>query len=686
MNIKKWEVSSLDKDRAAQMAEKYEIPFFLAMLLDIRGVTEEAGVLELLQGEEPLSDPFMLVDMDRGVRRIQTAIDNFEKIAIYGDYDADGVTATAILFSYLETVGADVMYYIPQREGEGYGMNIPAVESLAHAGIKLIITVDNGIASVAEVARAKELGVDVVITDHHRPQEKLPEAVAVINPYRTDCNIPFRDLCGAGLALKLLIALEDGDQDSVMAEYGDLAALGTLADVVPLKGENRTIVKAGIGAISGSGKPGIAALLEKSGCTGRALTAKTLTYTVVPRINATGRMGAPDRAVKLLTCEYPEEAEALAEEICGENTLRKEVEAEILQAALAQIHENPMWKYDRVLVVNGEDWHHGVVGIVAARIVERFGKPCVILSSNGGESRGSGRSVEGFSLFEAVSACKDLLLRFGGHSMAAGVSLETEKVIDFRIKINEYAKACCEEMPAQTIRLDCKLNPASLTPQMPQTMELLEPFGSENPQPLFGLFQMTIEKIQPVGGGGHLRLICGRNGKSVTCMRFGMRQEDFPFAPGDVVDLAVTLDTNIFKNITQLTVSVKEMKYSSVNTEEAVHAYRLYEKLCRREAMSRQETAFLTPTREILAAVYRLLLAGSGKRHNVFSILGSIKLPDMNLGKLLVCMDIFAERGLGSCTLDGELLAFTPAETGGGKINIYESRVFEEIRGLARAL
>lgn len=685
MNIKKWEVSSLNKERAAQIAEKYEIPFFLAMLLDIRGITEEAQILEMLHSDAPLSDPYTLKDMDKGVLRIRHAIDTFEKIAIYGDYDADGVTATSIVFSYLETVGADVMYYIPQRAGEGYGMNIQAVEKLARLGVKLIITVDNGIASVAEVAYAKTLGMDVVITDHHRPQETLPDAAAVINPYREDCDIPFRDFCGAGIALKLLIALEDGDQDSVLAEYSDLAALGTLADVVPLKGENRAIVKAGMEVLANGGKPGIDALLEKSGChNGRALSAKTLTFTVVPRINATGRMGAPERAVRLLTCDYQEEAELLSEEICGENELRRKVEAEILDAVLLQVQENPQWKYDRVLVVSGNEWHHGVVGIVAARILEHFGKPCVILSTSGEESRGSGRSIEGFSLFEAVSSCKELLTRFGGHSMAAGVTLPADQIDAFRIKINEYAKASCKEMPAQTILLDCKLNPASLNVQMPAAMELLEPFGCENPQPLFGLYGMTVEGVQPVGGGGHLRIVCSRNGKSVTCMRFGMRQEEFPYAVGDTVDLAVALDTNVFRNAAQLTVSIRDMKYTAVDTGEAVHAYRLYETFCRGENMSVQETAFLTPTREHLAAAYRYLLGNSGKCVSVFFVLTGLNVREMNLGKLLICLDIFQERGLGSSDLQGEKLTFTPAETSGGKINIFESPVFEKIRALVR--
>ena len=468
MDLKLWKIASLDKDRAAQLAERYSIPFFLAMLLEIRGWSREEQVTELLGGETSLSDPFLMKDMEKAAGRIRRAIDGFEKIAVYGDYDADGVTATAMVFTYLEALGADVMYYIPQREGEGYGMNRHAVEYLHSQGVKLIVTVDNGISSVEEVALANSLGMDVVVTDHHRPQERLPEAVAVVDAYQQGEESPYRDFSGAGVALKLLIALEEGDSQGILEEYADLAALGTVGDVVPITGENRVIVQAGLRSLSQSDRPGIAALLERCSA-GRTIAAGNLSFTLIPRINATGRMGTPERAVRLLCCEYEEEAEALAEEICQDNDRRRQEEAVITQEALGVI-EN-----------------------------------CFVISEDGTAAKGSGRSVEGFSLFEAVSACAEVLERFGGHPMAAGITLSAGNIEAFRNQINAYARAVCPEMPAPVLSLDCRLNPASLSPDLPKALRRLEPFGSGNPQPLFGLFGMELREIVPVGGGGHLR-------------------------------------------------------------------------------------------------------------------------------------------------------------------------------------
>ena len=347
MILRKWEVRPLDKERAAAFAQTYGVPFFLAMLMNIRGLDDAAHLREFLGEGEPLSDPFLLKDMDKAAARITRAVDNMEKIAVYGDYDADGVTSTAMLYSYLETRGADVIFYIPQREGEGYGMNIGAVEYLKEQGVSLIVTVDNGISSVQEVARANELGIDVVVTDHHRPQEILPDAVAVVDAYRPDDTSPYKHFSGVGIAFKLLMALEDGagDVEDLLEAYSDLAAIGTIGDIVPLTGENRTLIRAGLERLSQSDRPGVQALLENAGVAGKALTSTNVAFTLVPRINATGRMGAPERAVRLLISGYEEEAEVLSEEICADNEERRRVEAEIAEAAFADIEAitmNPM--------------------------------------------------------------------------------------------------------------------------------------------------------------------------------------------------------------------------------------------------------------------------------------------------------------------------------------------------------
>ena len=543
MILRKWEVRPLDKERAAAFAQTYGVPFFLAMLMNIRGLDDAAHLREFLGEGEPLSDPFLLKDMDKAAARITRAVDNMEKIAVYGDYDADGVTSTAMLYSYLETRGADVIFYIPQREGEGYGMNMGAVEYLKEQGVSLIVTVDNGISSVQEVARANELGIDVVVTDHHRPQEILPDAVAVVDAYRPDDTSPYKHFSGVGIAFKLLMALEDGagDVEDLLEAYSDLAAIGTIGDIVPLTGENRTLIRAGLERLSQSDRPGVQALLENAGIAGKALTSTNVAFTLVPRINATGRMGAPERAVRLLISGYEEEAEVLSEEICADNEERRRVEAEIAEAAFADIEAKGYMK-DRVVVVDGENWHHGVIGIVASRVTERCGKPCMIISRGETEAKGSGRSIEGFSLFEAICACGDLLIKFGGHPMAAGITLKPENIEAFRKRINQYAAEHFPQMPTQTVTLDCKLNPAALSVSMAQSLTQLEPFGNGNPQPVFGLFNMELSNVTPVGGGGHLRLTLEKNGAVITAMRFNTKPEELPYHIGDKIDLAVQLE------------------------------------------------------------------------------------------------------------------------------------------------
>lgn len=681
MNIKKWEVAPLNRERAAQIAERYSLPFFLSMLLEIRGFEDEEEIRDLLSGGR-LSDPLLMKDMDKAVERIRRAIDQFEKIAVYGDYDADGVTATSILFTYLEAVGADVIYYIPQREGEGYGMNLHAVEILHEEGVSLIITVDNGIASVAEVARAKELGMDVVVTDHHRPQREIPEAYAVVDAYQADDHGPYKDLSGAGVALKLVMALEDGDAGSVLEEYADLAALGTVADVVPVLGENRTIVKAGLNILSRGGRAGVDALLEQSGMEGKAATATSLAFTVIPRINATGRMGAPERAVRLLTCDSQEEAQPLSAEICEDNERRREVEAEIAKEAMERIESEGSLLYSRVIVVDGKGWHHGVIGIVASRITERFGKPCVVISVDGNMAKGSGRSVEGFSLFQAVCACGDLMERYGGHPMAAGVTLKAENVPLFRERINQYAAQVCPEMPAQVLSIDCKLNPAALSPEMPQSLEPLEPYGSGNPQPLFGLYNMELRQVVPVGGGNHLRLICAKKGVAVTCMKFGTTPEDFPFSPGDVLDLAVTLEAKEFRGEQKLTVSVRDIKLSGLDMDQCIHTYRLYEKLQREEPLSPQEGAELLPSRQDLAVLYRKLVSLKGQGFSAQSL--ARDLPGFHLGKVLLGLDMLEESRLVSL-LGGEERKSAEILPTQGKVDIFAAPAYQKAKRLVKS-
>lgn len=674
MILRKWEVRPLDKERAAAFAQTYGVPFFLAMLMNIRGLDDAAHLREFLGEGEPLSDPFLLKDMDKAAARITRAVDNMEKIAVYGDYDADGVTSTAMLYSYLETRGADVIFYIPQREGEGYGMNMGAVEYLKEQGVSLIVTVDNGISSVQEVARANELGIDVVVTDHHRPQEILPDAVAVVDAYRPDDTSPYKHFSGVGIAFKLLMALEDGagDVEDLLEAYSDLAAIGTIGDIVPLTGENRTLIRAGLERLSQSDRPGVQALLENAGIAGKALTSTNVAFTLVPRINATGRMGAPERAVRLLISGYEEEAEVLSEEICADNEERRRVEAEIAEAAFADIEAKGYMK-DRVVVVDGENWHHGVIGIVASRVTERCGKPCMIISRGETEAKGSGRSIEGFSLFEAICACGDLLIKFGGHPMAAGITLKPENIEAFRKRINQYAAEHFPQMPTQTVTLDCKLNPAALSVSMAQSLTQLEPFGNGNPQPVFGLFNMELSNVTPVGGGGHLRLTLEKNGAVITAMRFNTKPEELPYHIGDKIDLAVQLEAREFRGQPSLTVIVRDMKFAAFDTEKNIASLASFEKWQRGEVLSAEDKNRLYPDRACLAAIYRALRTVNGKETDQIRFVSQFG-KDMTLGLFKTALLVFEERGLVHSEIADDTFTATLIETS-GKTDITRSPV-----------
>lgn len=680
MSRKKWNVLPCDRSAARAASGQLGIPELLAVLLQARGITEPEQVRGLLDPAFSVSSPFQITDMQKAAERILRAIDDFEKIAVYGDYDADGVTATAMLYSYLESCGANVVYYIPEREGEGYGLNVHAVQTLHDQEVNLIVTVDNGISSVEEVAFANSLGVDVVITDHHRPRAVLPPACAVVDPYRTDCSCPFRDFSGVGVAFKLIMALEggDGDPTALLDNYADLVAIGTIGDVVPLIGENRSFVKAGLELISRTDRIGLKALIEQSGLEGRPMTARSVAFSLVPRINATGRMGSPDRAVQLLISEFPEEAGELSTEICDDNDYRRQIENEIYEKVVEILKSRPGLLFDRVLVVEGDDWHPGVIGIVASRVTERFGKPSVILSRSNGEARGSGRSVEGFSLFDAVCSCESLLTKFGGHPMAAGLTMPSENIEAFRLAINRYASARGVPMPVPALRIDCLLEPEELSLEIPRYVSMLEPFGMGNPSPLFGLFGVTLAEVTPVGGGKHLRLSFTRGNATVRCMKFGTTLEQFPYRPGDRMDLAAALEVSEYNGRNTLSVYIREMRLSGLDEDSILSGMELYERFQRGEPLTREERNSLVPNREEFAALYRFLRAENGFSGDPEVLMGHLACPSVGIQKLLTALDIFAERGLIRLERFCDSVAVTMVVQP-GKVNLLDSGIIKQL-------
>ena len=668
MGFKRWVRAPLDKEAAAALAEACGLHPFLALMLSIRGIEDPDAAEEFLLGGALADDPFGFADMDAAVDRIQAAIDGGERIAVFGDYDADGVTSTVLLYTYLCEKNADVFWRVPKREGkgEGYGLRPETVEALAAQGARLIVTVDNGVTSLEAVDRAKDLGIDVVITDHHQPRETLPAAVAVVDPHRSDCGSSFKEYAGVGVAFKLICALE-GDEEALLERYADLVALGTLADVMTLTGENRVLVREGLRYLNRGGRLGLKALAEAAGMGGKTLTSSTALFALAPRINAAGRMGSPDKAVQLLLCADSHDASILAEEISALNQQRQTVEGKILEEVNRRLIAQPELLWDRVLVVDGADWHGGVVGIIAARLMERYDKPCLVLSvSEDGEGRriahGSGRSMPGFSLFEALTACGEVLLTYGGHELAAGVSLEADRVEEFRRRINAYAAQRYSRMPVPELRLDCKLRPGQVDLEKLQLITALEPFGSGNPSPVFQLSGMRLENIVPLGSNGrHLRLSLSRDGVLMSALKFQTTPAEFPVACGALLDLAVTLERNEYRGAVSTSVVVKDLRFSDTDQEQVLADNDLFGRIRRGEPVP--DPAACLPERGQIAAVYKLLRACGcwvGTQEQLWHAAGG----NMRQVQMLVALEALRQAGLARVEDRGDslLLELIPAE------------------------
>lgn len=640
---KKWCVSKTDKTLACKIADEFDIDPFAALLLVSRGITDEEDIENFFSEDCELSDPFTLKDMEKAVERISLAIDNDEKIAVYGDYDADGVTATALLCEYLQLNGADVVPYIPDRNSEGYGLNCAAIRSLCETGVSLIVTVDNGISAHAEALYIKELGMDLVITDHHKVGETVPEAVAVVNPHREDCPSVFKHFAGVGVAFKLVSAL-CGDSQQALSMFADLVTIGTVGDIVSLTGENRFIVKSGIRMMNEGASVGIEALKEAAGVSGKSLTCASVAFSLVPRINAIGRTGHASRALELLLCEDSYEAQTIAKEIDAANAGRQEIEKEITLQAQKQIEENPDMLNNRVLIFSGENWHGGVIGIVAARLVQKYGKPCLVITDDGKEAKGSARSIDGFSLYECISSAKHLLTHYGGHVLAAGFGMKSENLDEFRKAVEDYASTV--EMPFAKVELDCRLRPDFINSDILSVIESLEPFGAGNPQPMFGLFGMTLTGIQPIGNGKHLRLSFRKGNSNATGLLFGVTEKEFPYTAGDTLDLAVRLEKNEYMGQVKVSIYIKEIRMSGTDDELYLRSMRLYEKIRRKGRLTKKEADFALVDRQQVANVFRLVRDSGGWKHDTDVLCYRLGGDGSNACKVHVCLDILCELGI----------------------------------------
>ena len=561
---KKWLLREFDKNRVVEMSKEFHISPLTAIILYNRGIHDDDAIRRFLSKDiDVMHDPYLLKDMEKAAERIRKAHDNKEKVTIYGDYDVDGITSIAILYKYLTEMGIDTDYYVPDRMQEGYGVNKDALDKIHSNGSSRVITVDTGITAVEESEYAKEIGIDVIVTDHHECKERIPDVYAAIDPKRKDCPYPFKSLAGVGVVFKLIQALDENKSLSdLMDKYADLMCLGTVADISPLIDENRVIVTEGLKRFKTTSNVGLKALIDVS-TNGKAITTSTIGYTIAPRINASGRLGCASRSVELFLTDDAEKAKKLAESLCEENTLRQQTEQKMFKEAMEYLDANPEVKEDNVIVIPHTDWHHGIVGIVSSKITEKFYKPSILFAIDGDEAKGSGRSVNGFNLFGALENCSDLLEKFGGHELAAGLTIKAENIEKFRQKINSCSqKQINEAMLTPTIQLDAAIKVPYITLETVNDINKLQPFGVDNPTPSFAVRNIKIHKISVMSEGKHLRMTLLKDGKYLDSVGFGMGEYYQYLEEGDIIDVAFALDINDYKGFQNVQLILKDIKKS----------------------------------------------------------------------------------------------------------------------------
>ena len=614
-----------------------------SMILASRGLNSPRDAQAYLNCDCTLLDPFLMTDMAQAAGRVALAMMNGEKIAVFGDYDVDGVTATCLLTDFLRRQGADCVPYIPGRLEEGYGLNAIALHHLADQGVKLIVTVDCGITAIAEAQLCKDLGMDLVITDHHECKDTLPDACAVVDPHRPDGGYPHKTLSGVGVAFKLAAALS-GDQQQVLQEYADMVCLGTVADVMPLQGENRVFVSRGLELLHNTSRPGLAALMQHSGCDAATVSASSVGYMLCPRINAAGRMGKIECAVELFLTDDPKRADALAESLCEMNRQRQSVESEIYDQAVQMLPEG---QQPPAIVLAEESWHQGVVGIVASRIAEEYCCPTFLVCLDGEHGKASSRSYGGFNLFSALSDLSDLLESYGGHELAAGFTIHASQIAAFRQAICEKAaQYYTEDTPRTVLDADCAVPPELLTLYNIDSLSALEPCGNGCPKPILVMENLIVDRINLVGGGRHMRLRLRSGRHFFNAIYFSATPESASIGEGDLVDVAFVPQVNEFRGERTPQMNITDIRPAC--TAKADCCCTGYRELQSGKLTPQQADALL-PDRAALGLVWRYLAGCGTLRETPVCLLRKIVRwsgKPLSLGMLLTCLDIFADVGL----------------------------------------
>ncbi|MBQ4556075.1 MAG: single-stranded-DNA-specific exonuclease RecJ [Clostridia bacterium] len=641
---KKWNVLGERNSATEELALALGIGTLAAGLLSNRGyTTKEAAERFLHMEEELLHSPMRLRDMDKAVARIKEALDKKERIVIYGDYDVDGVTSVTILYLYLAAKGADVGYYIPNRMGEGYGMSEGSLDHLIDEGANLIVTVDTGITANAEVDHALSRGIDIVVTDHHECHGDLPNAAAVVNPRRPDCDYPFKELAGVGVVFKLLCAFEANymnisEQEAVRhvcEEYADLVAIGTIADVMPIKDENRLIVAYGLHKIEKGERMGLTALCEavarkpdgSRSTRAPKVTSGFIGYTLAPRINAAGRISSASLAVELFLTSSRDKADELAARLCDINRERQSEENRIALEAYAKIEASHDFENNPVIVLEADSWHHGVIGIVASRITEKYGLPSILISFDGAQSdgnvdigKGSGRSVKGLNLVDALVHCGDLLEKYGGHELAAGLSVRRENIDAFREKINAYARDnFSHEDLVPTLDADFEIGCDEVNIENADELRILEPYGVSNPVPSFILRNMIVTDVQSISFGKHTKILLARSGMpALTAMYFSRSPKDAEVYTGDTVDVFATMDINEFGGQRTAQLIVRDIRICDSEAKKYEMLRARYDEIWQGGAISAGEDVI--PNRDDFGTVYNFIRRRARFGEDVFTV------------------------------------------------------------------
>lgn len=669
-----WKVSQLEAGAVNALVGSGYAPL-AAMVLASRGIGDDRQARAYLDCNAPLLDPFLMTDMDKAAGRVGLAMSRGEKIAVFGDYDVDGITATCLLTDFLRRHGADVVSYIPGRLEEGYGLNPIAIHQLHAEGVKLIVTVDCGITAVSEAELCKQLGIDLVITDHHECKQTLPAAVAVVDPHRCDGGYPHKNLSGVGVAFKLASAL-CGSQETVLEEYADMVCLGTVADVMPLQGENRVFVARGLESLAHTKRPGIAALMAECGCAPETVSASSIGFMLAPRINAAGRMGQIDLAVELFLTDDPDKAAEAARGLCELNRQRQAVESEIYRQAVSML---PMGKPPEAIVLADESWHQGVVGIVASRIAEEYACPTFLICLDGEHGKASSRSHGGFNLFASLSALSPLLESYGGHELAAGFTISRANIPEFRRQICALAaKFYTDDVPRTVLDVDCAVSPELLTLHNVDALQMLEPCGNGCPKPVLMMKNLTIDRISMVGGGRHMRLRLCSGHTYLNAIYFSANPQTVSIQPGDLVDVAFTPQVNEFRGTRTVQMNVIDIR-PSCNAECLPDAapYRDMQ----RGNLTSGEAAALLPDRKMLALVWRYLDAANPVQESPMCLCRKIVRwsgQPLNLGQMLTCLDIFRDVGLLTVQRQHKYVSIrlTPGE---GKADLSRSQTMQRL-------